>query len=57
MEKYFKPIIEPLKQIIENTVNDESQSIKKEVNVIKILRKENLKIIKMFMKMIMMTSG
>jgi len=35
LEKNFKPIIEPLKQIIENTVNDESQSIKKEVNVVK----------------------
>jgi len=34
--KHFKPIVEPLKQIIENTANDESQSIiKKEVNVVK----------------------
>jgi len=57
LEKHLKPIVESLKQIVENTANDESQSIKKEVNVIKILRKENLKIIKMFMKMIMMTSG
>jgi len=33
--KHFKPIVEPLKQIVENTANDESQSIKKEVNVVK----------------------
>jgi len=35
LEKHFKPIVEPLKQIVENTVNDESQLIKKEVNVVK----------------------
>ena len=35
LEKHFKPIIECLKQIVENTANDESQPIKKEVNVIK----------------------
>ena len=55
--KHFKPI-ETLKQIIENIANDEFQPIKKEVNVrmyrIKILRKENLKMMKMIM--MMMTS-
>ncbi|EGI66695.1 hypothetical protein G5I_04760 [Acromyrmex echinatior] len=35
LEKHFKPIVEPLKQIVENTANDESQPIKKEVNVVK----------------------
>ena len=28
LEKLFKPIVEPLKQTIENIANDESQSIK-----------------------------
>ena len=37
MEKYFKSIVVPLKQSVENTAiyNDESQPIKKEVNVVK----------------------
>jgi len=35
LEKYFKSIVEPLKQSVENTANDESQPIKKEVNVVK----------------------
>jgi len=35
LRKHFKPIIEPLKQIDENTANDESQPIKKKVNVVK----------------------
>jgi len=35
LEKHFKPIVESLKQIVENTANDESQPIKKEVNVVK----------------------
>jgi len=34
LEKHFKPIVEPLKQI-ENTINDKSQPIKKEVNIVK----------------------
>ena len=40
LEKYFKSIIEPLKQIVENIANDESQPIKKEVNVV---RNKNIK--------------
>ena len=35
VEKYFKPIVKPLKQIVENTANDESEPIQKEVNVVK----------------------
>ena len=35
MEKHFKPIVEPLKLIIENTADEESQPIKKEANVAK----------------------
>ncbi|EGI59418.1 hypothetical protein G5I_12427 [Acromyrmex echinatior] len=31
----FKPIVESLKQIVENIANNESQPIKKEVNVVK----------------------
>jgi len=34
LEKHFMPIVEPLKQIVENTAN-ESQPIKKKVNVVK----------------------
>ena len=33
MEKHFKPIIESLKQIVENIANDEP--IKKEINIVK----------------------
>jgi len=32
LERYFQPIVEPLKQIVENTIGKESQPIKKEVN-------------------------
>jgi len=59
-QRNFKSIVEPLKQIVENinSTNDESQHLKKKLTLlrIKILRKENLKIMKMFMmmKMIMM---
>ena len=39
MEKHFKPIVESLKQTVENTANDLNQSqpisIKKEINVVK----------------------
>ena len=35
MEKHFKPIVESLKQIVENITDEESQSIKKEANVVK----------------------
>jgi len=35
LKKHFKPIIESLKQIVENTTDEESQSIKKEANVAK----------------------
>ncbi|KYN00583.1 hypothetical protein ALC62_08642 [Cyphomyrmex costatus] len=35
LEKHFKPVVEPLKQIVENTAAEESQPIKKEVNVTK----------------------
>jgi len=35
LEKHFKLIVEPLKQIVENITNDESQPIKKEVNTVK----------------------
>ncbi|KYN02981.1 hypothetical protein ALC62_06186 [Cyphomyrmex costatus] len=47
LEKHFKPVVEPLKQIIENTAaGEKSQPIKKEVNVTKYKntkKKENLK--------------
>jgi len=33
LEKHFKPIIESLKQIVENIANDEP--IKKEINIVK----------------------
>jgi len=35
LERHFKPIVEPLKQIVENTVDEESQPIKKEANTAK----------------------
>jgi len=35
LERHFQPIVEPLKQIVENTVGKESQPIKKEVNIAK----------------------
>jgi len=35
LERHFQPLVEPLKQIVENTASKESQPIKKEVNVAK----------------------
>jgi len=35
LEIHFKPIVELLKQIVENTADEESQPIKKEANVAK----------------------
>jgi len=35
LEKHFKPIMQFLKQIVENTADEESQPIKKEANVAK----------------------
>jgi len=35
LERHFQPIVETLKQIVENIAGKESQPIKKEVNVAK----------------------
>jgi len=35
LKRHFKPIIKSLKQIVENTVSEESQPIKKEANIAK----------------------
>jgi len=34
-ERHFKPIVEPLKQIVENTVSEKFQPIKKKTNIAK----------------------
>jgi len=35
LERHFKPIVELLKQIVENTISEKSQSIKREANIVK----------------------
>jgi len=52
LERHFKSIVEPLKQIVENTVSEESQPIKKKVNTAKAISiKKKTKIIIMIIWM------